>query len=416
MTQKLCTTKGTVVAATCWFTAIVNAVFNAGAQDSAAFRPSPVEGEPEIHVLQYGIFDVRPTLFGTIAYDDNILTRDINKRSDVVFTFSPSVLLGAGDYRQREAAMLTFSYTPSFIFYADNTRFNRNNHELEAEAMARPGKWTLGLKQDVRILTGTDSDVGTLVDRNIYTTHARVAYEISPKTSAELGAALSVNDYDLAKTVNNYKEWSVSGFVDYALTPKVKVGGGVTAGWVNNEGANIDQSYQQFLVRSLYSWSEKLDFTGKFGLEVREFGESGSNQSVGNEVNPVLSLGATYRPDEKFSLSAEAHRRVESSVVLANQNYTTTGFSLTARYLLNDRWAFNFGGAYDRNEYHATAPNVPAQRRDNIFSARVGADWRITERFVAGLFYQYRINDSTGGGPQFKYSNNQVGLSLAYRF
>ena len=62
MIQRHHTPKTRAVAVTCWFTAIVNVVFStASAQDYTAFRPAPTEGEPDIHVLQYGIFDVRPS-------------------------------------------------------------------------------------------------------------------------------------------------------------------------------------------------------------------------------------------------------------------------------------------------------------------------------------------------------------------
>ena len=410
MTLSTYQSKGTAAAATCWFTMIVNGIFaTAGAQDYSAFRPDPTAGEPDIHVLQYGMFDVRPSLFGTLTYDDNVLTTSTDQLSDVIAAFSPSVLLGAGDYRQREEALLTFGYTPTFLVYFDHSDLNRIDHDLALEGQSRPGKWTLGLKQQVKILTGSELDAGTLVDRNIYTTDLHVGYEISPKTSVSVGGHLAVNDYD---ALNSYNEYGGSGFVDYEVSPKLKFGGGMVAGWVDNQ-TSVDQSFQQLLARSVYSWSEKLDFTGSVGVEFRQFD---SNQE--NDVNPVFSLAATYRPEEKLTLSLEAHRRTLSSVVLVDQNYDNTGISLTARYRFTDRWAFNFGAAYDHNDYESTQDSVNAHRVDDAYNVRFGVDWQVVERCTAGFYYLYRKNDSSGGtsASQFGYSNNQVGVSVAYRF
>src|SRR5262249_2995743 len=110
-------------------------------------------------------------------------------------------------------------------------------------------------------------------------------YEISPKTSLQLNARQSINNIgDTGAehvTANSYNEWNVEGFCDYAYTPKVKVGVGLSAGWYDNRpGAN--STYQQLLARVRYAVTEKVDLTARAGGQLQEFEEvMGEKQDTG---------------------------------------------------------------------------------------------------------------------------------------
>src|SRR5258708_3315265 len=69
--------------------------------------------------LRYGPFDILYAIRGGMVYDDNIYISHTNKQSDVIWTVAPNVTIGAGDYREQQASMLSLSYTPSFIFFTD---------------------------------------------------------------------------------------------------------------------------------------------------------------------------------------------------------------------------------------------------------------------------------------------------------
>jgi opacity protein-like surface antigen len=48
---------------------------------------------------------------------------------------------------------------------------------------------------------------------------------------------------------------------------------------------------------------------------------------------------------------------------------------------------------------------------------QLNLDFQLMEQLTAGVFYQYRQDDSSGStADSFSFKNNQVGLNVAYRF
>src|SRR5439155_3863109 len=121
-----------------------------------------------------------------------------------------------------------------------------------------------------------------------------------------------------------------------------------------------------------------------------------------------FTLGATYRPLENTAIKLDAYRRSQTSVVLKDQNYTTTGFSAGVRQLLFENYAVNLTGGYEASDYTSNRPGVAATRNDKYFFIQIGLDWNPMDRVTVGAFYQYRDNDSSD--PHHSFNNHQVGL------
>lgn len=391
------------MARACYMTALLNSLLPAGYAQDAITGQSEGPGLAE-KIFSYGPFDVRPHASGRVFYDDNIFISP-QKRSDVVWTLSPGVLIGAGDYLEKEENLFTLAYTPTAIIFTEHSSESAIDHEAHLVAQGRSGSWTLGLQQDVQVYSGAVVDVGDRVDRRIYNTALVTQYEISPKTSIELNGRQSINDYDDAADFN---EWVVAGWLDYWVTPKVKVGVGITAGFLDID-SSVNQTYQQALVRAAYSLSDKLELRASAGGQLRQFQEGQSERA-----NGIFSLGATYKPVEKINLTLEAYRRDQNSIVLADQNYTTTGFNGRIRYALDERVALQVGAGYDNLDYNSNRSGISATRNDDYYYVQLGADWTIGDRLVLTAFYQHRESNSSDSN--FNFDNNQVGLSVAYGF
>ena len=395
-----------VLAAACCGIAISGGAVCCSAQGQEELEPAIKPGVPA-SPLKFGPVDVFFRLNGSVYYDDNIFINRTNRHSDVIGTISPGITLGVGDYNVKAESFGLLHYTPSFIFFAENTKQNTIDHDARLEAQYHPGNLTVGLEQGFQSFSGPVVDVGNRVDRQLYNTALSFNYEISPKTSVELDGTQSINRYE---RFINFNEWTAAGWFDYELAPKVKIGAGVLGGFVDIQNS-VNQTYQQGLLRASYVLSEKLTARASAGVELREF-----ESSQKNKVNGVLSLGATYKPLENTELILDGHRRDTTSVVLTNQNYTLTGFNATLRQTFLVKYALSVGGGYDHASYHATTQpvvNAPS-RRDDYYFARVGLDWKISERLVASVIYEYRRNDSSLSN--FGFYNHQVGLNIAYQF
>ena len=404
MSQSLFKTNGTAAAKACFFTAVLNSVFAPGyAQEAPSVYQPPVDLAER--ALQWGPFDIRPSLRGAVVYDDNIFIQPDDKESDLIWSLSPGVLVGAGDYLGREANQHTLQYAPTFILFTENSDENAVDHDARLRAEFHENRWVLGVEQTFQYLSGAVIDVGDRIDRRLYNTFANFAYEISPKTSFDLQARQSINDYE---QVNDFNEWSFGGGVDYAVTPKVKVGVGTVFGWVDVRNS-ANQSYQQGLLRGSYTLTEKLEARGSIGGEYRQF--EGDQSSRGNLV---FSAGGIYRPLVNTSVNFDIYRRNQNSVTLTDHNYTTTGFAVGVRQLFREKYTAHASGGYENADYEETGSGVNADRNDNYFLFRAGVDWNVVEKFVLGVFYQYRDNSSSTDN--FDFQNHQVGVPGAYQF
>jgi hypothetical protein len=100
-------------------------------------------------------------------------------------------------------------------------------------------------------------------------------------------------------------------------------------------------------------------------------------------------------------------------VILAGQNYTTTGIALGVRQELLVKYSATLSGGFDHLNYHPSNPAVIATRKDDYYFVRAALDWRAMDRLTAGVSYLYRKNNSTDN---FSFDNHQIGLNLAYQF
>lgn len=384
-------------------TALVNGILAHGYAQSLTPPSDPIQSGRD--PLRYGPFDVFPRVTGGITFDDNIYIQERDKTADVIWNFSPGLLLAAGDYEKKETSYAYLDYAPTFLLFTEETRNNAIDHEAKLDLDWHPGKFSLGLQQTFSDYSGSVVDVGNRVDRQIYLTALQLQYEISPKTSVEINGTQSVNCYE---NVQSFNEWTAGTWLDYWLTPKVRVGAGLTGGWVDNE-SSVDQTYQQGLARVAYSMTAKLDLHASAGVEVRQF-EDGRD----NRVNGVFTLGTTYKPQEQTDIILEAHRRTLSSVVLVDQNYVTTGLNGTVRQRFLAKYVASLSLGYDHLEYFATREGVTSDRSDDYFYARIGMEMEVTDKLGVGVFYQFRENNSSDS--VFGFDNHQLGIQAAYRF
>lgn len=377
-----------------------------GALFAAADEQNIKTARPDLpeNLLRYGPLDVGFGGRASLFYDDNIFIRP-EKESDLVWSIAPGINLGMGDYRERKENLLALRYTPTFNFFTDNSDQNSIDHDVVLRGKWRPGPWTLALSQAYQKFSEPVIDVGNRVERDIYLTDLAVAYEISPKTSVEVGGQQKIADYH---RLISYNEWEALGWLDYRLTPLLRLGAGGSAGWVDVE-ESANQMYQRGMVRADYTLSELLEFRGSAGIERREYQDNESDDYEG-----IFTLGGTYWPRETTSFTLDAFRRPEASVRFRDQNYVLTGFRAGAHQTISEIYTLHLATGYEHAQYNATSEAVIANRKDDYFLIRAGFDWTIRERVVLGVFYLYRQNVSNDA--EFEFDNHQGGIEVALKF
>src|SRR5260221_3440150 len=296
--------------------------------------------------LQWGPFDVHLNAEASVVYNDNIYIRQSHKTGDLIWTLAPDLAIGAGDYLRKEESWLAIDYSPSFILFTDHGGNDAVDQDGRLNFEWRPASWTFGLKQGYRQNSGPVVEAGGRVNRSIYDTDFYIKYDLSSKTTFELDADQSINDYD--QPLFSYNVWTAAAWMDYWVTPKVKLGVGATGGFLD-VARNPNQTYQQGLVRAEYDMTENLAIRGSVGGEAREF-QSGQ----GSRVNGVFALGGTYQPWPNTTFLFDAYRRDRSCLVAAGEHFTVTGFSAGICQVIADKYTLSVMGGLDNSEYYAT--------------------------------------------------------------
>jgi hypothetical protein len=415
MTEKIRPRKRTVLIGTCWFTALLNAVFSPGYAQEDPQETPPAEGAATERILRYGIFDVRPSLQGGVRYDDNIYTQSsdlANEVEDVIWSVIPGITLGAGGYLDNEGNLLLLTYAPTINFFTHNSRENSVDHDAKVAGQYRSGPWTLGLQQTYQQFHDNVVDVGTRVERDFWITSAFAKYELSPKTLLDFFGNASFNDYEGTTTTSElcYNEYSGGVGLDYAITPKMKLGPAIKAGLVDQKMGG-DQNYQQGLVRANYYATEKVSFRATAGVELRNF--QGAN-AADSEINPVFELGMSYKPLEFTVITLDAYRREQPSVSAPSANYETLGGALGVSQTFREFYIVGVRAGYQHLNYVDRIGGAATDREDDYIFGRLTFDYQPWDDLTVGVFYEYRQNDSDD--PTFEFDNNQFGLSFAYRF
>src|SRR5260370_15281908 len=125
-----------------------------------------------------------------MTYDENILISHNNPKRDVLYSISPGVLLGVGDYLVKEYNYLRVEYIPTLTLFNHYSSIDSLDHFLRIEGQYAMGPLMVGGSFEYDKFSGPDRDVGGRVDRDIYTADLSASYTISDKTSIDTDTAV----------------------------------------------------------------------------------------------------------------------------------------------------------------------------------------------------------------------------------
>jgi hypothetical protein len=369
--------------------------------------PAPVDPRSRGYGVLFGVVDVRPEMSFGVTYDDNILISHNNPKRDVLYSLSPGVLLGVGDYLVKENNYLRVEYIPTLTYFNHYSSINSLDHFLRIEGQYAMGPLLLGGSFEYDKFSGPDRDVGGRVDRDIYTADLSASYTISDKTSIDTDTAVWFRHY---RTQIGSTEIISHTWVNYNLSPKLIPGAGVAVGVLEPERGGGRQIYEQVLGRLLYPASEKLTFSAKAGVEFREF------SAAATRITPVFGLNASYQLTAGTKLSLSGLRRVTNSAALNGEDYTATSISAEVEQHLIGDFYLTLGAGYENDSYRHTIETTAAggQRQDNFYYIRPSVSYRPKDWISISLSYFYQIDDSNF--PTNSFRDRQVSLEVHLGF
>jgi hypothetical protein len=378
--------------------------------------------EPKRSLITMGMFDLNPHVGGSAIYDSNIRLQQKPAEEDYIFLFSPGLdFFKVPDALEQSATTdLRITYNPALVFFAKHDTNNSVDHYANLVSGVKLARLSVDVSQDYQSSSGGEVvDVASRVHQDYYRTGARIRYDISEKTSAQLSGSYRVTDYE---ELIDSEEWIEDQTLNYSVTPKVSLGFGVTVGqlfvgrtppqltnFIGRATAPREdiQTYVTPGLRASYKTTEKTDVALSAGGELRFFEDSTSS------FGPVFSLSGTYHPTDTSDLSLDAYRREQNSAVLGGQNYITTGVGFRVAQRFRDRYRASLSFTYDNIEYESAKRGIAATRVDDYFLLRYGVDIIIATSWTVGVFHQYRVNASSSG---FEYENHQINVQTIWAY
>jgi hypothetical protein len=350
----------------------------------------------------------RPELSAGGTYDDNIALapNGSNRKSDMIWTVSPTLSLVADKMYEGYGTYLRLDYSPSFLFFQRHTNNDTVDQHANFAASWVMSKLSLGVKQRFDETKDGVIEVGRRLRVRDFNTELDSKYKLGDKTSVELNPRLTVSE---TSDLVGYTEWGADSFLNRQLSSKVTGSLGGSGGYVDPTDGPI-QTYERALVRLSYAVTGKVQLDANGGAEWRQYNSSQSATTI-----PVFGIGAAWHPFEGTTITLAGHRRDEISAALTNEDYTATGVDLSLRQrVLTDRLHVTVRGAYENRNYHSVATSTTTgSRNDDLYLARAEVELALVHHFTVSAFYQYQKDDSNESGSSF--SDNQFGFQGTWK-
>jgi hypothetical protein len=374
---------------------------------------SAQEAQVSAPLFTVGKVEVRPSFGYSVTADDNIFLahKSGRKEDDIQHTFSPGVTLGAGDYRGQAGGFFSANYGANFLVFQDNSGANATTHNA---SVGFGGGERLSWRFGQSLVSDADADVQNLaaggrVARDIWTSTLSSVYDLSDKTDLETRFISVYSDFDSA---NTFDSWRGQGalMLDYEMTAKIHYALGATLGYDQVDGFN-NSIYEQINSRMVWSVSPKLALRVGVGAEFRQFQGSSTDRA-----NLIFNAGADWKVSELTVVSLGAARVVTPSNSLGNQDVRRTSINGGLSHKIGERYTANFTTGYSLSEAKANGATTAFAQEDNYWFFRPAVAARLMDRAAAGVYYQFRRNDSDAPNNSSDFTNHQVGLNLTYAF
>ncbi len=344
--------------------------------------------------------------WASAIFDDNIFNAFENAESDFVYTVTPSLVMGMGDYAEQKKTFLTAGFAPSFV----NFQRRRDLSDVDYDGFLH-GQYTFTrLKIDSRLSferrTGQDLDAPGRNSRDFYTADVVAEYAITERTTLEASGLAVHRDY---LTQIDSDEFLNRDFVTYSVSPKLQLALGGGFGKLTLVDGE-EQTYEQSLLRVWYQPGAKLSIRAIGGMDFRHF-----NNGISGRTTAVGDVGLIYlaSPSGKTKLALDGYRRVQNSSSLPGQNYLSTGVVLRVTQRVFRDFDLDLETGYQHATYYPTATGGDVVRDDYCF-IRPRIRYNLNDWGSVSLFYLARSRDSSVLTRSFE--NQQMGIELAVGF
>jgi len=335
------------------------------------------------------------------AYESNIFIQPHDAQEDFYFTISPGVAVGWGEFKSELYGPEKFrhqfeyfagknyffiDYAPSYTWWVDHSDLDTFDHNVRLEAEWALQRLTLGASASYVTETVPVEDLGTRVERRRTLAALTSSYEFSGKTSFEVNAYYERYEYE--SNFVDSQEWRNEDWVNYQVSPKIKLGLGATFADVDRDNS-AEQTYEQGKLRVIYEPSENLTISLVGGAEWRQ------TEGADDRIDGIFQLDAAWTPYDGTYIYLQGYRRSVTTSAAIGDYYIATGVYGRIRQRIFQRYYLSLTAGYQYAEYQNPANTPEFGRADDLFFIRPGVGFDLSTWLNCEISGEYRQNDST---------------------
>jgi hypothetical protein len=357
--------------------------------------------------FRVGPVHARITLGTSVEYNSNIFARSEDPEGDYVSQITPSITLGTGGWRGEAKNFARLTYTPSFVFYANNLEKNTLNQNLEFAANYELSRYTTDLSVG---FSSSDQPNATQSGLSQYSTLSASwdnSYLLASKVFARANLGYLLQDYSNS---DDYTTYTVSPQLAYAFSPRITVFAGPFAG-ISYVGDNGTQPFQGLSLGVTYDSLSKLSGEFVFGVQARQY-QGETFEGAKDFITPIFSFELNYKVREQTNLSFGISRDVQISDLLQGLTYVNNQVDFRVTQRIYGKIDFSLGLTYQLLQYEGDGPDG---RDDNYLAVTPQLSytfWRDQLTFSVYYRRQQLVSDVSSRD----YNINAIGTGLMFRF
>jgi hypothetical protein len=368
--------------------------------------------------IRAGNYLIFPEAGATAVFDDNIFSRDFEKRSD----WRSETTGGVKFLSQLPRHVLDFSLDGKIVNYADHTDQDYANvraklesalhfdnahtlsasflSELEHEERDEPS-YPLTSRGPIEVFhnraaVGITRDVGRL-----YGTISATA------ESWDFKDAITVNGDLLDQDTRDTVTYSSQLKFGYRFSPGFSFVGKVRGLHDVNEGSpgnDRDAWGYEALAGLAFETNPLLRWRILGGYGLRDFEQA----SLANLTTTLMEADVQWLPTQRLTLYGTLSRQILDVTDIAASGVVQSSAKLRADYEIYHNLIMNAGIEIRADDFQGTG------RQDDVYSARAGLDYYFSKNWLFTLGYEYQVRDSTDDALDMHRNRFMIGAKLRF--
>ncbi|MGN0834430.1 MAG: outer membrane beta-barrel protein [Candidatus Spyradosoma sp.] len=347
-------------------------------------------------------------------FNDNLYLTSSDKTSDVILHLVPGLELSKGGKDAQSSFKFTVKEDLSMYMDEDQNNYQATHVNAAYSYAGARLNGTIAAGFDMNQNTTSRDVRGELIEYYSYYAKALGSYKIGEKVSVSSGFSWNGTTYQNHRDQYNDREsYSIPLSVYHSvLTEKLRAGLSYEYRYTDlaaYKGQNGNPGYQQvhfFGVSAVGDVTEKLTVDGRIGYTTSDYNRRTTYGNDGRENTLGMNAAFNWAATEKTSARLALSRDFEISG--NGDDITSTGIALSVNHRMDTHWSFNAGLDYRNDDYNDSS------RKDDVYTARVGANYNVNEYLNVAASYSFQWDDSNWSTSE--YTKNLVSLSLNFRY